>query len=118
MTNYCYITEFAGLSPQVPGFIGQIAMQPPVAEQAFVISGTSAQSATFNKKTTVIRVMCDTVAAIEIGANPTAIAAGTTGTMRMNASVAEYFGIPEGGYDSDVGTVLSTGYQLAAITST
>jgi hypothetical protein len=65
-------------------------------EQSVAIGGASVQSAAFNTTTTIIRVHTDAICAIKVGANPTAIAAGATGTTRMAASTTEYYGVRGG----------------------
>ena len=69
-----YIAEFADVR-SLPGGAGQIAYQPPLAEQTVAIGGASAQSNAFNAGTRFIRVHTDAICSILIGANPTATAA-------------------------------------------
>jgi hypothetical protein len=80
---------------------------PKVAQNNVAIGGTTAQSAAFNASTGVIRVEADAICCIEIGANPTAIALGTTMTMRMVAGQTEYFYVDQG-----------AGHKIAVISST
>jgi hypothetical protein len=65
-------------------------------DQSVAIGGASVQSSAFDTNTTLIRVHTDAICAIKIGANPTAIAAGGTGTTRMAASTTEYYGVKPG----------------------
>jgi hypothetical protein len=65
---------------------------PPVASQHITVSGTSAQSAAFNKITYIIRINCDAIVSIAVGLNPTA----TTGDLRIPASQTEYFVVAPG----------------------
>lgn len=103
-----YITEFATFTlVGAPGGAGQIAEQPEIANQAITIGASSAQSAAFNSKTRFVRLHTDVICAIEFGTNPTAVAAGGTGTARMPANQTEYFGVPQG-----------QSYKVAVITST
>lgn len=105
---FLYITEFADFTPAgAPGGIGQIAHQPPLAEQAIVNTGGNTQSAAFQSGTRFVRLHADSICAIEFGLNPTAVAAGASGTARMAANQTEYYGVPKGqGYK--VATILST----------
>jgi hypothetical protein len=85
-----YITEFAQLMPAVVGHQGQIAMQPPLAEQHVAIGGGSVQSSAFNSQTRLVRLHADAICSIEFGTNPTA----TANTARMSANQTEYHGVP------------------------
>ena len=83
---FLYVTEFERPRNQWVN----IANAPPIVDQTPVaISGTSAQSAAFNKQTAMIRVETDSVCSIAFGTNPTA----TTSNMRMNAGDCEYFSV-------------------------
>jgi hypothetical protein len=105
-----YITEFASLAPQPPGATGQVAQQPPIAEQTVALTSTSAQSAAFNANTRFVRLHTDVICAIEFGTNPTAVANGGSGpTARMAANQTEYFGVPIG---------IGSSYKVAGVTST
>jgi hypothetical protein len=104
---WLYITEFADFTPAgAPGGIGQIGHQPPLAEQAVAI-GVNAQSSAFNVNTRFVRLHADAICAIEFGTNPTAVAAGASGTARMAANQTEYHGVPKG-----------QSYKVAVISST
>ena len=89
-----YITEFGNIWRQsgLPGDIGQIALQPPLAEQTVSLSGSSAQSSAFNSKTQFVRLHTDAICSIEFGTNPTA----TTAKARMAANQTEYFAVDAG----------------------
>ena len=92
----CYISEVPFTS-----IYYQAVPLPPVASQKISVSGTSAQSSAFNKLTYVIRVNCDVIVSIAVGANPTA----TTSLLRMPANATEYF-------------VVAPGDKIAFITNT
>jgi hypothetical protein len=104
---FLYVTEFAEMEIGWGGRQGQIAQQPPLAEQAIANTGASTQSAAFSAKTRYVRLHTDTVCAVEFGINPTAIAAGATGTARLGAGQTEYYGVP-----------LGQGFKVAVTTST
>jgi hypothetical protein len=107
MTSKLYIAEFASLAIGPAGRVGQISAEPPLAEQVVDFSGGVAASNAFNAQTRIVRLHADSICAIEFGTNPTAIAAGSTGTTRMAANQTEYYGVPLGG-----------AYKVSAITST
>ena len=93
-----YVTEFAELAIGPGGRVGQIPEQPPLAEQALIATnGAVVVSNFFTTSTRVVRLHTDVICAIEFGTNPTAIAAGSTGTARMAANQTEYHGVPGGG---------------------
>lgn len=83
-----YITEFAVLYSN-PNGVGQMATQPPSAEQTVAIGGSSTQSNTFNAATKFVRLHTDSICSIEFGTNPVA----STVTARMAANQTEYFAI-------------------------
>lgn len=97
-----YIAEFDTLATPSEGGNAQIARLTPIAEQTIAISGTSTQSAAFNKATRFIRVETDSICAIAGGANPTAVTESTTnatatgGGIRLAANDKEYFGVTPG----------------------
>lgn len=95
-----YITEFAGIQSD-PNFMSMnCAATPSLADQAITISGTSAQSATLNSATRLIRVVSDTTCFKKIGTNPTA----TQTTVRVVADSVEYFAVPP-----------NSGYKIAVV---
>ena len=105
---FLYITEFAAFAlPGAPGGLGQVAAQPPLAEQAIANTGGNTQSNAFNANTRFVRLHTDSICAIEFGTNPTAVAAGATGTARLAANQTEYFGVPKG-QSFKVAVILST----------
>ena len=104
---FLYITEFAEMEIGWGGRQGQIAQQPPLAEQAITNTGGNTQSSAFQTKTRFVRLHADSICAIEFGTNPTAVAAGASGTARMAANQTEYFGVPQG-QAFKVATILST----------
>jgi len=104
---FLYITEFAEVEIGPVGRVGQFAAQPPLAEQAIVNTGGNTQSAVFNTATRFVRLHADSICAIEFGLNPTAVAAGASGTARLAANQTEYFGVPKG-QSFKVAVILST----------
>jgi hypothetical protein len=102
-----YITEFAQLAPQPVGGTGQVAMQPPLAEQVVSLSSSSAASNAFNASTRFVRLHTDVICAIEFGTSPTAVGSGGgSPTARMAANQTEYYGVPVG-----------QSYKVAGVTS-
>lgn len=96
-----YITEYAGLMPSPPGGVGQIPVEPPLAEQTVAIGGSSVASNAFNAGTTLVRLHADAICSVEFGATPTA----TATKARMAANQTEYKGV-------------SFGLKVAVITNT
>lgn len=86
-----YITEYAELGIGPAGRVGQMPMEPPLAEQTLAI-GAVVSSAAFNTKTRFVRLHCDAICSIEFGTTPTA----TTTTARMPANQTEYHAVPPG----------------------
>lgn len=84
-----HITEFVNQSQDGRDYPAPIAQLPPLTQQAVTISGTSAQSATLNAATKMVRVIADAACALEFGTDPTA----TASSMRLESGSAEYFGI-------------------------
>jgi hypothetical protein len=97
-----YITEFRGIGVDGTNHTVQIAQQPPEAEQTLAIGGASAQSAQLNDRTTMVRVHCDVICSIAVGANPTASAANA----RMLSGQTEYFAVPR-----------QSGFKIAVISN-
>lgn len=85
-----FITEFAQEGFDALGNVVQAVRQPPVAQQTVAIGGASAQSATLNGATTLVRLNTDVNCRVLFGGNPTAVA----GSMRMPADSTEYFVVP------------------------
>ena len=83
-----YISEY---ERQAPGPVS-IALTPEITSQTVAISGSTVQSAAFGATTSIIRVHCDAICSIAIGANPTATATKT----RLAANQTEYFGVRGG----------------------
>lgn len=83
-----YITEY---ERQAPGPV-PVALAPEITSQTVAIGGSSVQSNAFGATTTFIRVHCDAICSIALGANPTATAVKT----RMSAGQTEYFGVRGG----------------------
>lgn len=89
LASSCNVTEYRLVV--VNGV--QVAQMPPIVDQTpIATSASSAQSATFNPATGMVRVWCDTQSAVVIGANPTA----TTNNLPVGAGSAEYFAIAPG----------------------
>lgn len=84
-----YITEFENLE-NVGGSIGQIAAQPPIAEQT-VSYTTHTESSALNANTKYVRVHTDSICSVSFGTAPSA----TTSKMRMAANQTEYFKVPK-----------------------
>lgn len=96
-----YVTEYQGLGQVDPGGLEGLSFQvtaqapkgPALAEQKLAISGSSGQSAAFNRYTRLIRVHTDVVCSISVGGpNPSA----TTNSGRMGANQTEYFSVDAG----------------------
>lgn len=98
-----FITEYAGLASPSQGQLGQMPLEPPLAEQTVAIGGGSLPSAAFNAKTKFVRLHCDAICSVEFGTAPTA--SNLTG--RMAANQTEYRGVP-----------LGASYKVAVITNT
>lgn len=86
-----YITEYAEMQIGPAGRVGQMPVEPPIAEQTLAI-GTVVSSAAFNAKTRLVRLHCDAICSVLFGTAPTASV--TTG--RMAANQTEYRGVPLG----------------------
>jgi hypothetical protein len=99
-----YITEYAGTGFVVSNYgpfkvQAQAPQEPPITTQIVSISGSATQSAAFsntvsqnNKQTYLIRVHCDSICSILIGANPTA----SVSSPRLVAGQTEYFSVIPG----------------------
>lgn len=97
-----YITEFAQEGIDALGQVMPVAKQLPLASQKVVFS-TSAQSATLNANTTLVRLNTDGPCSVLFGTNPTA----TTSDMRMALDQTEYFAVQA-----------NSGLKIAAISNT
>lgn len=80
-----YVTEYATLGESSKG-MPNIVEEPPVAEQTVAIGAGSVQSSVFNARTRIVRLHCDAICSVLIGANPTV----TTSSQRMAANQTEY----------------------------
>lgn len=92
-----YVSEYANVAAvghtSGPAAVpGQAPLEPSLAEQTVTISGSHAESAAFNDKTTFIRVHTDAICSIAIGVSPVA----TTSMKRLAANQTEYFGVAAG----------------------
>ena len=87
------ISEFTGQATNDRGGLSCVAALPGITHQTVAIGASSAQSATLNTATTLIRVATDTACRILSGANPTALAT----SLPLAAGQSEYFGVPAGG---------------------
>lgn len=88
-----YISEYAELAIGPAGRVGQMPMEPPLAEQAITFT-TVQPSAAFNAQTRFVRLHTDTVCFILFGTAPVAVTA-TNG--RMAANQTEYHAVPQTG---------------------
>ena len=87
------ISEFSDTASNANGGQRQIVLLPSLTSQIVTIAGVSAQSATLNAATTIVRVATDTACRILTGINPTALAASS---LPLAAGQSEYFGVPAG----------------------
>lgn len=87
------ISEFSDQGINANGGIRQAAQLPGITSQTVTIGASSAQSATLNAATSLIRVATDTDCRILAAANPTALAT----SLPLAAGQSEYFGVPVGG---------------------
>lgn len=97
-----YITEFNLEGVDAMGRLMPAARTLPIAEQKVAFTGTSAQSATLNASTTLVRLHTDGACSIAFGTNPTA----TASNMRLALDQTEYFAVQPG-----------TGLKIAAISN-
>lgn len=88
-----YITEYAELAIGPAGRVGQMPMEPPLAEQVVAITAGSVQSSAFNAKTRFVRIHADAAAEVLFGTNPTAVV-NVSG--RMGAGQTEYRDVSAG----------------------
>lgn len=86
-----YVTEYAELPIGPAGRVGQMPMEPPLAEQAIAFT-THTESAAFNAKTRFVRIHTDAICSVLFGAAPVA----TTGSGRLAANQTEYRAVPPG----------------------
>jgi hypothetical protein len=103
---FLYIAEFAEMQIGPAGRVGQMPMQPPLAEQTVVNTGATTQSAALNTNTRFVRLHTDAICGVAFGTNPTAVA-GSGGSMRMAAGQTEYHAVPKG-----------ASYKVAVVTAT
>ena len=89
-----YITEFASFGGSDLGH-QQVAAMPPVAEQKLTI-GSEVDSAALNAQTKFVRLHCDAICSIKIGASVNAAVTN----MRLPADTIEYFGVQPGQFIS------------------
>lgn len=97
-----YITEYAELPIGPAGRVGQMPMEPPVAEQAIPFT-TAVASAAFNAKTRFVRLHTDAICSVVFGVTPVA----TVANGRMAAGQTEYRAVPPG-----------AGYKVSVVTNT
>jgi len=91
-----YIAEFAEMEIGPAGRVGQMPMQPPLAEQTVAIGASSTQCTNpFNAQTRFVRLHSDVAAQYLFGTNPTALK-DANGSARMAAGQTEYHGVPKG----------------------
>ena len=88
------ITEFSEVVRDGAGNILPLAKNPPVAEQSPVtVNATSAQSAAFNQNTHLVSIVCDGIAHLAFGVDPTA---STSSTQKIEARTPQFFGVTPG----------------------
>ena len=87
-----YVSEHTAVGGRLAGAYAQALIEPPLAEQTVAIGGTSAQSAAFQARTSLVRLHSDVTCHVAFGADPTA----TTSLKRMVAGQTEAFAIPKG----------------------
>ena len=83
------IIEYASIGNDARGLVPQVAQLPALATQNITISGTSAQSAAFNKDTRFVCLIGDVAYRFLAGSNPTA----SSTDQRRPADSPEYFGV-------------------------
>jgi hypothetical protein len=86
-----YISEFANIGRD-QGEGVQVATLAPLAEQTISIAGSSTQSVAFGVYTNFVRLCCDAVCSVAVGANPTASGIN----LRLPANTPEYFQVTPG----------------------
>jgi len=85
-----FITEYAEEQIGPAGRVGQMGLEPPIAEQIVTFTSSS-QSSAFNSKTRFVRLHTDTNCFLVFGTNPTAVT-NTSGRLAQNQT--EYRGVP------------------------
>ncbi len=94
-----YVTEYAGVGfSQIGGLYAAVPIEPPLADYTVAISGSPNASAVFQPQTLIVRLSCDVICSVLIGASPTA----TTSNGRLAANQTEYRGVPFKGYQVSV----------------
>lgn len=83
------ITEFSS-NPLDSGIRVPVVMLPPLATQNIAVGGASANSASLNAATRIVRLVADQNCRIEIAASPTALST----SLALVAGSVEYFGVP------------------------
>ena len=84
------ITEFKRMAVDAQGKLMPVGEMPSLAVQSITFTATT-NSAVFHTPTKLIRVLADADAFIKVGTGTQAVAAG--GGTKLEADVAEYFGI-------------------------
>ena len=97
-----HIEEFTHVTQDGNGHVLQLAQYPAIATQAVTFTATSAQSATFNPGTRLIKIRADANFRYAIGTNPVA----TATNVPLASGEIQYMGIRPGG-----------GLRIAAITA-
>ena len=85
------ITEYPGVGMLPGGVATQAPIEPAIADQAVTYT-TSTQSAVFNERTKLIRVVADAKAHINVSGNPTA----TANNRWVAANAPEFFWLGDG----------------------
>lgn len=86
-----YVTEYATIS-NMPTVVGQVPLEPPVADYTVAIAASANLSPAFQPSTRMVRLHCDVVCSVLLGQNPVA----TSSNGRFAANQTEYRGVPEG----------------------
>lgn len=85
-----FITEYASLARDTFDYMIPAGEEPAVANQSITISGTSAQSAAFNARTSFVMIHAQEATCLAWGTNPTAV----TSQQRIAAGETRYVGVP------------------------
>lgn len=90
-----YVTEYAEVVSMPGGKVGQIPVEPPLAEQTVAIGNSSTPSNAFNASTRFVRLHTDSICGLTLGSSPTAtVASGGAGSGRMVAGQTEFRAVP------------------------
>jgi hypothetical protein len=87
-----YIAEYGTIVGLPATANGQVPLEPPLIEQVIDFTSGPALSTPFQPGTRMVRLHCDAVCSLLIGANPNA----GTGNGRWAGNQTEFRGVPEG----------------------